>query len=75
MNITVTGVTTKFGISTVIKTGMLSGSEIAEAERMWIRSSQDELKSGKHYKDLPVKLKLVEIDGLLRCKGRLECLD
>ena len=32
--------------------GMLSGSEIAEAERMWIVSSQDDLKSSKHYKDL-----------------------
>ena len=42
---------------------------------MWIRSSQDELKSSKHYKDLAVKLKLAEIDGLLRCKGRLEYSD
>lgn len=42
---------------------------------MWIRSSQDELKGSKHYKDLALKLKLVEIDGLLRCKGRLECSD
>ncbi|XP_015767737.1 PREDICTED: uncharacterized protein LOC107346459 [Acropora digitifera] len=109
VNVAVTGVTTKFGISTVIeigkfsrlgrllrvtswvkrflcnsrstakgtkrKRGMLSGSEIAEAERMWIRSSQDELKSSKHYKDLAVKLKLAEIDGLLRCKDRLECSD
>lgn len=38
---------------------------------MWIRSSQDELKSSKLYKDLALKLKLVENDGLLRCKGRL----
>lgn len=109
VNVAVTGVTTKFGISTVIeigkfsrlgrllrvtswvkrflcnsrstakgterKKGMFSGSEIAEAERMWIRSSQHELKSSKHYKDLAVKLKLAEIDGLLRCKGRLECSD
>jgi len=36
---------------------------------------QDELKGSKHYKDLALKLKLVEIDELLRCKGRLECLD
>ena len=96
VNVAVTGVTTKFGISTVIeigkfsrlgrlltvtswvkrflynsrstaegterRKGMLSRSEIAEAERMWIRSSQDELKSSKRYKDLAVKLKLVEID-------------
>lgn len=55
--------------------GILSGSEIAEAERMWIRSSHDELKSSKLYKDLALKLKLVENDGLLRCKGRLECSD
>lgn len=46
--------------------GMLSGSEIAQAEQMWIRSSQDELKSSKHYKELAVKLKLVETDGLLK---------
>ena len=55
--------------------GMLSGSEIAQAERMWIMSSQDELKSSRHYRDLALKLKLVENDGLLRCKGRLECSD
>ena len=61
--------------STERRKGMLSSSEIAEAERMWIRSSQDDLKSDKHYKDLAIKLKLVEIDGLLRCKGRLESSD
>ena len=55
--------------------GMLCRSEIVEAERMWLRSSQDELKSSKHYSDLAMKLKLIEIDGLLRCKGRLECSD
>ena len=33
---------------------------MVEAERMWIRYSQDELKSSKHYKDLAVKLKLMD---------------
>ncbi|XP_078363900.1 uncharacterized protein LOC144648138 [Oculina patagonica] len=55
--------------------GMLCRREILEAERMWIRSSQDELKGSKHYDDLAMKLKLIEIDGLLRCKGRLESSD
>lgn len=55
--------------------GMLCRSELVEAERMWIRSSQDELKGSKHYNDLAMKLKLTEIDGLLKCQGRLEHSD
>ena len=54
---------------------MLSGSEIAVAERLWIKSSQDELKSDRNYEDLATKLKLMEHSGLLRCKGRLEHSD
>ena len=106
---TVTGVTNKFGISSIIeinafsrlgkllrvtawvkrflfnmlcirngtekREGMLSGSEIADAERLWIKSSQDELKSDRNYEDLATKLKLTEHGGLLRCKGRLEHSD
>ncbi|XP_022784024.1 uncharacterized protein LOC111324678 [Stylophora pistillata] len=54
---------------------MLCGSEIAEAERIWIKSSQDELKSNRNYEDLATKLKLMDHGGLLRCKGRLENSD
>lgn len=109
MTVTVTGVTSKFGISNVIeinafsrlgrllrvtawvkrfpfnlqcirndtekREGMLCGSEIAEAERIWIKSSQDELKSNRNYEDLATKLKLMDHGGLLRCKGRLENSD
>lgn len=109
ITVTVTGVTNKFGISSIIeinafsrlgkllrvtawvkrflfnmlcirngtekREGMLSGSEIADAERLWIKSSQDELKSDRNYEDLATKLKLTEHGGLLRCKGRLEHSD
>ena len=109
ITVTVTGMTNKFGISSIIeinafsrlgkllrvttwvkrflfnmlcirngtekREGMLSGSEIADAERLWIKSSQDELKSDRNYEDLATKLKLTEHGGLLRCKGRLEHSD
>lgn len=55
--------------------GMLSGREIAEADQMWIKAAQDAMKSRKHYEDLALKLKLVQNNGLLRCKGTLECSD
>lgn len=55
--------------------GMLSGREIAEADQMWIKAAQDAMKNRKHYEDLALKLKLVQNNGLLRCKGTLECSD
>ena len=60
---------------TIRNQGILQRDEIAEAERMWIEASQDELKRGKNYNETVRKLNLVDLDGLLKCYGRLENSD
>ena len=55
--------------------GALRRGEIAEAERVWIKASQEALKNDRNYEDLAHKLKLEDHGGLLKCKGRLENSD
>ncbi|XP_048590618.1 uncharacterized protein LOC116613876 [Nematostella vectensis] len=53
------------------KTGRLSSGEIDSAELLWIKSAQLDVNEGKGYKQLTHQLGLVEVSGLLRCRGRL----
>ena len=55
--------------------GALRRGEIAEAERVWIKASQEALKNDRNYEDLAHKLQLKDHGRLLKCKGRLENSD
>ena len=57
------------------RNGALRRREIAEAERVWIKASQEAVKNDRNYEDLAHKLKLEDHGGLLKCKGRLENSD
>ena len=55
--------------------GELSVEELVEAEGFWIKKAQTELKEQKNYEQLSNSLRLVEEEGVLRCKGRLKNSD
>lgn len=42
---------------------------------MWIKHSQEKLKKGRNYEDLVKKLNLKDLEGVLRCSGRLQNSD
>ena len=49
--------------------------ELVEAEGFWIKKAQTELKEQKNYEQLSNSLRLMEEEGILRCKGRLKNSD
>ena len=53
----------------------LTTSEIAAAEVHWIKGSQIVLKEHKDFSTWEKQFGLFEVDGLLRCKGRLDNAD
>ena len=55
--------------------GELSVEELVEAEGFWIKKAQTELTDQKNYDQLSNSLRLVEEEGILRCKGRLKNSD
>ena len=55
--------------------GALQRGEIADAQQMWIKHSQEKLKKGWNYEDLVKKLNLKDLEGVLRCSGRLQNSD
>ena len=57
------------------KNGELSRGEIIGAERVWILAAQAKLKNQDNYADLVKELRIVEYNGLLKCRGRLNNSD
>lgn len=57
------------------KTDRLSKAEIWEAELIWIKAIQAEMKETSNYGNLVRELRLVENDGIIRCVGRLSNSD
>eukprot|EP00794_Sanderia_malayensis_P012189 gene12189-biopygen9725 len=55
-----------------VKSGNLSASEFKEAEKLWIRDVQALFKADKDFKTTAKQLSVVEVEGILVCKGRLE---
>eukprot|EP00794_Sanderia_malayensis_P019569 gene19568-biopygen14530 len=55
-----------------VKYGNLSASEIKEVEKLWIRHVQVLFKADKDFKKTAKQLSVVEVEGTLVCKGRLE---
>ena len=53
------------------KNGELGRDEMIGAERMWILAAQARLKNQDNYAGLVKELKIVEYNGLLKCRGRL----
>ena len=53
-------------------TGRLEREEIIRAEKLWIEASQKRLEGEENFKQLEIQLKLVEEDGILRCRGRFK---
>ena len=57
------------------KNGELSRDEMIGAERVWILAAQAKLKNQDNYADLAKELRIVEYNGLLKCRGRLNNSD
>ena len=53
----------------------LSVEELCLAERLWIKSIQETLKNDLSFKKTQMQLGVVEMEGILVCKGRLERSD
>ena len=52
-------------------TGVLKARELDKAEEEWVRIAQEELKQQNHFQQLVSELRLEEVGGILRCRGRL----
>ncbi|XP_065069772.1 uncharacterized protein LOC135694820 [Rhopilema esculentum] len=46
--------------------------EVKEAEERWVKVVQCEIEESANYKQLVQQLNVVKIDGVMRCKGRLQ---
>ena len=55
--------------------GDLKADELVEAENLWIKDAQMELKTDKKYPQLSNSLGLMEEEGILLCKGRFKNSD
>ena len=53
------------------RSGRLSKEELVEAERKWLKTTQDDLQRQENFQQLKNDLGLVESEGVLRCVGRL----
>ena len=53
----------------------LNVSEIRQAERHWIKQIQSTLRNEESFKMVASQLNIIEIDGILVCKGRYENSD
>ena len=53
----------------------LNVSEIRQAERHWIQQVQSTLRNEESFKMIASQLNIIEIDGILVCKGRFENSD
>ena len=52
------------------KANSLERQELLEAEKVWIEATQEQLKGEENFRQLESQLKLVEEEGILRCRGR-----
>ena len=57
------------------RNGELSVDELNEAERLCIREAQTGLKVGEKFSQFSSSLGLIEEEGILRCRGRLQNSD
>ena len=55
--------------------GRLSVSEIRQAEKHWIRQTQKTLRNDRNFGKIASQLNIVEMEGILVCKGRFDNLD
>ena len=55
--------------------GRLSVSEIRQAEKHWIRQTQKTLRNDGNFGKIASQLNIVEMDGIIVCKGRFDNLD
>ena len=53
-----------------IEKGSLSATEITQAEKHWVQQAQLALRNDVNFKKVACQLNIVEIDGVLVCKGR-----
>ena len=58
-----------------MEVGILKPQELSAAENALVKAAQASLKKTANYQQLVKQLGLVERDGILRCKGRLENAD
>lgn len=54
-----------------ISSSSLEREELLEAERLWIRAVQIELREQNNFQQLERQLQLFEEEGILKCRGRL----
>ena len=57
------------------RNGELSVDELNKAERLWIREAQTGLKVDEKFSQFSNSLGLIEEEGILRCRGRLQNSD
>ena len=47
-------------------------SEIRHAEKHWVKQAQTTLKNDGNFEKIPNQLNIVEMDGILVCRGNLK---
>eukprot|EP00794_Sanderia_malayensis_P015558 gene15558-biopygen13270 len=57
------------------RSGCLKAEEMIMAEKMWIKDAQELLRRSVDYEKMRVQLGVIESEGVLVCKGRLENSD
>ena len=55
--------------------GRLSVTEIRQAEKLWIKQAQTTFRNDANFKKVSSQLDIIEMDGVLVCKGRFENAD
>ena len=53
----------------------LSAEELSYAERLWIKSAQETLKGDSSFEKTRMQLGIIEMEGIMVCRGRLERSD